>query len=428
MSFDQNSNQLINERRSTTSSSQQKELFSNFFKERRKIAEENKSDSRRVQPTVSQEANTNKQTLVGQSTKVTHDLQTNQQIIAEQNRIIEEQLKYMEKLAALLEEAKKRHPQQNTPQSAGIQLLPSDNKQLVELFITLDDIEEVAIVAREMAQRLENCHDIAALQKIFVTHASVSHVLLNLKLAKSETSVAALAFAVENFSYENDELIQKLSEVHLSNVQTFLLRGLAIARTDDCIIHVCSAIANLAQHDAGAKLFSTPEFRDAIVACSKHAITAQSAENLCFAISNICRNNSEGQKLFSTPEVRDAIIACYKTANTADVAVNVCVAIANICDNNPEGKKLCSTAEVQDAITKSFEVICNKTNSSKTEFIKATEPIGWSPQTANVSQDSSRSSPVDNRAMSTASLYSYDEENDTMIKKSHPGFVQVLRA
>jgi hypothetical protein len=129
-----------------------------------------------------------------------------------------------------------------------------------------------------------------------------------------------------------------------------IIVALNTTRKANTIFKICHVIGLICVNNPeGAKLFSTPEVRDTIVACFKYANTDYSAAFVCYAIWNICCN-PDGQKLFSTAEVRDAILSLFQYATTANGVFQAYYAVLFICSENPEGQKLFSTAASRNAI------------------------------------------------------------------------------
>ncbi len=119
-----------------------------------------------------------------------------------------------------------------------------------------------------------------------------------------------------------------------------LTLALKNASNDHAIQKILLAIANItSSNPAAAKIFATPEMRDAIVPCAKYAVTFTTSGLVCLSFAHISDDNPAGQKLLSTTEVRDAIAIAPRLTTTAQMAGYVCWSIRNLCLDNAEGER-----------------------------------------------------------------------------------------
>jgi hypothetical protein len=134
-----------------------------------------------------------------------------------------------------------------------------------------------------------------------------------------------------------------------ADVRDALVALSAQATTADACYWWCGAICNLAFDEANRALFGTAEVRDALLAVQPQATTAAACFCWCGTV-NILALDDANKQLLGTTGVRDALVAVHPQATTADACMAWCGAVNNIVLNSASNARLFGSAAVRGAL------------------------------------------------------------------------------
>jgi hypothetical protein len=218
--------------------------------------------------------------------------------------------------------------------------------------ISQNNIEDAAVLATEMASRLDSLlsdpQKRDAMIKTIATPQCIEQVLNCLEISTSQSCLAAFAFFIQRVTLEPET---RTNFTH-NRVRDALLRALALATSGEPLRRICCAIGNICvdANPEGQMLFTTDASFTAVANAFKQIKTSDDVSWVCLALANICGENHAGGRLFSNVQIRDAIVASFEYATTSAAVGNLCRAIGNMTQGSPECLELFSTPAIWDLV------------------------------------------------------------------------------